>query len=652
MTENFPDTANYGLVRVGEGDSLAKKAFAVTDDNITTMDRLLKALENHDHAGAARLADPVGVPTLVQNPAGGTLPAGQTYYYVVSYLDTNGLETAPSGEASITTPPPIGVPNTPAVSIEATGGALTAGTWRYLLTAKTPGGGETTSSGVAEIQIPSGATNRVLITLPDLPPGALALRVYRARPGSVQYFFWQETVATSIYDDGSITEDTTIVAPSYNTSSATNSITVTIPGGVVPPGVTKWRIYRTREPGNYNGLNLVHLVSEGLTESATTPRPTWADDGSALLRGQPRRTSATISTGKLATGSAGPAGPPGADSTVPGPAGPAGPPGADSTVPGPTGPAGATGPTGPPGATGPTGLTGETGPTGPEGPIGPEGGPAGPAGPAGPPGADGAIGATGPAGPAGPPGADSTVPGPAGPSGATGATGATGPAGPVGATGATGPAGGTSDVLWTPRGTPITADEFNDGSLDAAWTQVTAGGSVTWTEAADVLSVSYNANNANKLCCLLRPITISQGAAIETAAWCMANIDVSTYAHACLVFTDGTSVGSKCVVFYLEAAYNGGTPVLVWPTAGSTINNAAGGSAVPTSFGNRAYLRLRWQGTNTWRAERSIDGVTWVPVGSDLSYAMTPTHMGLAVTNWAASTKNAVSLFEYFRTAA
>ncbi|MBE9193877.1 hypothetical protein IQ219_00705 [Synechocystis sp. LEGE 06083] len=55
-------------------------------------------------------------------------------------------------------------------------------------------------------------------------------------------------------------------------------------------------------------------------------------------------------------GEPGPAGPPGADSTVPGPPGPqgepgpAGPPGADSTVPGPPGPQGEPGPAGPPGA--------------------------------------------------------------------------------------------------------------------------------------------------------------------------------------------------------------------------------------------------------------------------------------------------------------
>jgi len=84
------------------------------------------------------------------------------------------------------------------------------------------------------------------------------------------------------------------------------------------------------------------------------------------------------------TGEPGPAGPPGAASTVPGPEGPAGPPGPagePSTVPGPAG-------------------------------------------------ADSTVpGPTGPAGPAGPPGADSTVPGPAGPAGPAGATGPAGPQG-------------------------------------------------------------------------------------------------------------------------------------------------------------------------------------------------------------------------------
>jgi hypothetical protein len=96
---------------------------------------------------------------------------------------------------------------------------------------------------------------------------------------------------------------------------------------------------------------------------------------------------------------AGPTGPTGAASTVPGPTGPIGPTGADSTVPGPTGATGDTGPTGPQGPTGPSGgPTGPQGDTGPQGPTGPSGGPTGPQGDTGPQGPTGPTGDTGPAG--------------------------------------------------------------------------------------------------------------------------------------------------------------------------------------------------------------------------------------------------------------
>lgn len=295
MTSNYPETDNFGLVRVGEGESNAKEGFAVTDKNWVSTDRILKALADHDHTGGARLADPAVAPDITQSPTGGTLPAGQTYYYVISYEDEYGLETAASPEVAVTTPPPLGVPTAPALSIEATGGTLVAGTYRYVLASRTAGGGLTTTSPIASIQILGGTTNRILIALPDMPVDAEALVIFRARPGQSQYYYWTEsTTAADLYDDGSIIEDATILAPAYNTSSGTNSITVSVPGGVIPGGVTKWRLYRSSQPGIYNALNLVHLVSEGLTESDTVPRPSWIDDGSGLLRGQPRRTSATL----------------------------------------------------------------------------------------------------------------------------------------------------------------------------------------------------------------------------------------------------------------------------------------------------------------------------------------------------------------------
>lgn len=309
MTSNYPETTNFGLVRFGEGESIAKQNYGVSDGNVVAIDRILKMLADHDHTGGARLADPALAPELTASTSGGTLPAGQTYYYQVSFVDAYGLETAASPEVSITTPPPLGVPTAPALSVQATGGTLGAGIYRYVLAARTPGGGVTTTSTTAEVAIDTGTTNRILISLPEMPAGAEALLIYRSRPGQTEYYFWRESLdAADLYDDGSVAEDPTILAPAYNTSSGTNSITVSLPGGTVPTGVQMWRIYRASSPGIYNGLNLVHQVSEGLTESDTTPRPDWIDDGSPLFRGQPRRTSATVAPPPAVGGSALPAG--------------------------------------------------------------------------------------------------------------------------------------------------------------------------------------------------------------------------------------------------------------------------------------------------------------------------------------------------------
>lgn len=295
MTSNYPETDNYGFVRFGEGESIAKEGFAVSDKNVVSMDRILKALASHTHTGGPRLANPVAAPDVTQSATGGTLPAGQTYYYLISYEDQYGLETAASPEVAITTPPALGVPTAPALSVETTGGTLVAGTYRYALASRTAGGGLTTTSATASAQVLTGSTNRILIVLPELPVGAEALVIFRSRPGQSQYYYWSESATgADLYDDGSVAEDPTVLAPAFNSSGGTNAVTVSVPGGVLPDGAARWRVYRTSQPGFYNSLNLVHLVSEGVTEGDPIPRTDWVDDGSPLLRGQPRRTSATF----------------------------------------------------------------------------------------------------------------------------------------------------------------------------------------------------------------------------------------------------------------------------------------------------------------------------------------------------------------------
>lgn len=115
------------------------------------------------------------------------------------------------------------------------------------------------------------------------------------------------------------------------------------------------------------------------------------------------------------------------DFSLKGATGPAGPKGADSTVPGPkgaTGPAGVAGPAGPQGPEGDAGKQGVAGPVGPQGETGPTG-TAGPAGERGEAGPQGAQGIQGEAGPQGIQGEKGDV-GPAGPEGPRGDTGAAG----------------------------------------------------------------------------------------------------------------------------------------------------------------------------------------------------------------------------------
>lgn len=91
---------------------------------------------------------------------------------------------------------------------------------------------------------------------------------------------------------------------------------------------------------------------DDLPARAEVPVPIPGPPGPRGPQGRPGRPAPTISP------DAGPAGRPGADSTVPGPPGPSGAPGADSTVPGPRGEKGErgdTGPAGPPGPAGPAG---------------------------------------------------------------------------------------------------------------------------------------------------------------------------------------------------------------------------------------------------------------------------------------------------------
>jgi hypothetical protein len=292
-----PDTDHFGLTRVGEGEQLSKNGFAALDLDRVTVDDMLYALSLHTHSAEPRLASPAGAPALIGRPTGGTLPPNVTLYYRISYLDKWGLETAGSSEASITTSGAINSPSAIAGTIETSGGTLTSGLYAYVATFATPSGGETVPGPRTEVRIESGSTNRTRLVLPDLAPGSAFVRIYRSRPGQTQYYFLFETDANNFYDDGSLTEDTTVTIPGFNSTNSANSVEVTVPGGLLPPGVFGWKLYRSVTPSTYAGFNLVHVVVEGTTETSNDIRTSWQDTGEALQRGEPRQVSSTMSGG-------------------------------------------------------------------------------------------------------------------------------------------------------------------------------------------------------------------------------------------------------------------------------------------------------------------------------------------------------------------
>jgi hypothetical protein len=293
--DDLLETEHYGFTRVGEGESLSKNGYALTDGDVTTLDDFLYALENHSHTMTPRLEDPVGAPILALT-TGGALPPDATFYYQVSYVDQWGLETAASLEAEVTTPPSVVPPGTVYAEVEETSGSLTPGVYLYCVTAVTAAGGETTASPAFRVRVDSGTTNRIFLEMPEVPVGAVSFRVYRLRPGQSQYYYLVET-DVDYYDDGGTTEDQSVTFPAYNTTNADVAVEVTVPGGVFPAGTVGWRLYRTTEPGTYDGFNLVQYVTERENVNDEYPVTTWVDLGNPSLSGQPRMVSATISGG-------------------------------------------------------------------------------------------------------------------------------------------------------------------------------------------------------------------------------------------------------------------------------------------------------------------------------------------------------------------
>lgn len=199
-----------------------------------------------------------------------------------------------------------------------------------------------------------------------------------------------------------------------------------------------------------------------------------------------------------------------------------------------------------------------------------------------------------------------------------------------------------TDLAVRPDGTPhADDDEFDDGTIDPAWVQVTASGTATWAEGAGLLGVHMTGQSASSLAAILRPIT-SPGApmTIETVLKATGN---TANRHQGLIFTDGTTTGSKAVTAAIND-FNADAWIRTGTLAAHTGVPSGGGVANSRYLG-LLYLRLAWTAANSWELAASATGLHWGTFSA--SYTMTPTHYGIFGSSW--NTGVFRSGFEYFR---
>lgn len=288
-------TSNFGFEKFGPEGRISDNNYKFTDRDRDTLDALLWTLVNHDHRhvdGAdSVLAGPFHRPLLESLNTGGTIPAGQTMYYKVAYVDEFGNETEAGTSASVNTDPPLPSPPVMPISYETTGGALNPGVYRYAFAYYQSTGGLTRATNITSINVPVGtSTNEITIELGSLPTGAEGWRVYRKGPGDSD-FFWLDTVASGPFvDDGlDIALDCTKARPLVNTSNATNSVVIDLDPADLPldSRIVAWKIYRTNAVGFFGPSSLLATVVDTVTQSGSDLVTTFTDIGGVTYAGSP-----------------------------------------------------------------------------------------------------------------------------------------------------------------------------------------------------------------------------------------------------------------------------------------------------------------------------------------------------------------------------
>ena len=299
---SYTFTTNLGLVAVRE-ETPSVQDWAATYWNWINADKIMYSLLTHVHTGAAALANPDAAPVMTTADTGGTLPAGTTYYGVISFFDSAGRETGKSASASVTTAAGISAPNTPLhnyqatpTDLVATASALVGGYYWYKLTYIKDGGESLPSSPVAVV-IPSDQTYSATIHFDSLDTaanGATAIYVYRKTGTTGSYVKLAEITSTSrdyYTDDNTGVPTCDKQPPTVSTINAFNTVTFDWSGvSYASAAYVNLYVTTTASSGTPTFTSSAHRVVSIAVDLAT-PVETYEWTGTALSTGKPLVTS-------------------------------------------------------------------------------------------------------------------------------------------------------------------------------------------------------------------------------------------------------------------------------------------------------------------------------------------------------------------------
>lgn len=285
-------TFNYELYMLGSGDSASDDDYKFGTTDRLLIDALLKqGAETHRHTGASGSTEDLDAPTLTLETEDGSIRAERDVFYRVTLVNSDGLEQGISPVGYVSTPTRVSDPPAPTLESASSGGTLSAGNYFYALSAYTTlNTFESTATNSAYINLASGTSNVITLSLPSLPTGAEGFNVYRRAPGQTQYYYLTSidmsvaTPPTEYDDDGSVAIDSTRTKPFTNNTYSTNKITVTYPGATpsVPDGYT-WRIYRSYSNTDWS-RSLLADVTDTVSGDVVTE---YEDTGEATTEGAP-----------------------------------------------------------------------------------------------------------------------------------------------------------------------------------------------------------------------------------------------------------------------------------------------------------------------------------------------------------------------------